>query len=696
MSADAKILNAVTTLAVEGDVAIVTLNSPPVNALSAPVREGLTLGINAALADSAVKSVVLICEGRTFIAGADITEFGKAPVGPSLQDVQNTIENASKPVVAAIHGTALGGGLEVALTCHYRVAVPSAKCGLPEVNLGLLPGAGGTQRLPRIVGAAKALEMMTTGQHVAAKACLAMGLVDELAEEGKLRETAVAFAKKIVAEGRPLKRVRDLEDKVLADRANPGLFAEFRKANARKFRGFMAPESNIKCIEAAVNLPFDEGMAVERKLFMELMTGSQSAAQRYVFFAERQAAKIPDIGDDVAILPVKKVGVIGAGTMGGGISMNFLNAGYAVTIVETQQAALDRGIATIRKNYENTAKKGRLTQADVETRMGLLTGTLALEDLADCDLIIEAVFENMDIKKDVFGRLDKIAKAGAILASNTSYLDVNEIASATTRPESVIGLHFFSPANVMRLLEIVRGAATSKEVIATSMQIGKKIGKVAVLVGVCPGFVGNRILSQRQREAQKLVMEGAMPWDIDRVLFDFGFPMGPFAMSDLAGLDIGWSKENSKSSTIREVLCEMDRRGQKSGSGYYDYDENRNAIPSPVVEQIILDFAAKQGINRRDISDEEILERCVYPMINEGAKILEEGMAIRASDIDIVWLNGYGWPLYRGGPMFYGDLIGLPKVLEKMKTFQAQMGEEFKPSALLERLVAEGKSFKDL
>jgi len=620
MSADAKILNAVTTISVEGDVAIVTLNSPPVNALSAPVREGLSLGINAAMADSAVKSVVLICDGRTFIAGADITEFGKAPVGPSLQDVQNTIENASKPVVAAIHGTALGGGLEVALTCHYRVAVPSAKCGLPEVNLGLLPGAGGTQRLPRIVGAAKALEMMTTGQHVPAKDCLAMGLVDELAEEGKLRETAVAFAKKIVAEGRPLKRVRDLEDKVLADRANPGLFAEFRKANARKFRGFMAPESNIKCIEAAVNLPFDEGMAVERKLFMELMNGSQSAAQRYVFFAERQAAKIPDVGDDVAILPVKKVGVIGAGTMGGGISMNFLSAGYAVTIVETQQAALDRGIATIRKNYENTAKKGRLTQADVETRMGLLTGTLALEDLADCDLIIEAVFENMDIKKDVFGRLDKIAKAGAILASNTSYLDVNEIASATTRPEAVIGLHFFSPANVMRLLEIVRGAATSKEVIATSMQIGKKIGKVAVLVGVCPGFVGNRILSQRQREAQKLVMEGAMPWDIDRVLFDFGFPMGPFAMSDLAGLDIGWSKENSKSSTIREVLCEMDRRGQKSGSGYYDYDENRNAIPSPVVEQIILDFAAKQGINRRDISDEEILERCVYPMINEGAK----------------------------------------------------------------------------
>ena len=696
MSAEPKTLNAVTTIAVEGDVGIVTLNSPPVNALSAPVREGIDLGIKAALSDPAVKSVVLICEGRTFIAGADITEFGRAPVGPSLFDVQDIIENATKPVIAAIHGTALGGGLEVALTCHYRLAVPSAKCGLPEVNLGLLPGAGGTQRLPRIVGAAKALEMMTTGQHVGAKACLAMGLVDELAEEGTLRETAIAFARKVIAENRPLKRVRDLEDKVLADRKNPGLFAEFRKANARKFRGFMAPESNIKCIEAAVNLPFDEGIAVERKLFVELMTGSQSAAQRYVFFAERQAAKIPDVGDDIAPLPVKKVGVIGAGTMGGGISMNFLSAGFAVTMVETQQAALDRGIATIRKNYENTAKKGRLTQDDVETRMGLLTGSLALEDLADCDLIIEAIFENMDIKKDVFGRLDKIAKAGAILASNTSYLDVNEIAAATSRPESVIGLHFFSPANVMRLLEIVRGAKTSKPVIATSMQIAKKIGKVATLVGVCPGFVGNRILSQRQREAQKLILEGAMPWDIDRVLYDFGFPMGPFAMSDLAGLDIGWSKEATSSSTIREILCEMDRRGQKTGAGFYDYDENRNAVPSPVVEQIILDFAAKKGINRRAISDEEILERCVYPMINEGAKILEEGMAIRASDIDIVWLNGYGWPLYRGGPMFYGDLMGLPKVLEKMKTFQAQMGDDFKPAALLEKLVAEGKGFKDL
>ncbi|WP_425500030.1 3-hydroxyacyl-CoA dehydrogenase NAD-binding domain-containing protein [Parvibaculum sedimenti] len=689
-------MNEVGDLTIEGDVGVLTLNSPPVNALSAPVRTAINDGIKAAIDNPAVKAIVLICDGKTFIAGADITEFGKAPSGPSLFDAQAMIENAPKPVIAAIHGTALGGGLEVALTCHYRVAVPSAKCGLPEVNLGLLPGAGGTQRLPRIVGAQKAVEMVTVGTHVGAKACKEMGLVDELVEEGKLREGAIAFANKIVAEKRPLKKVRDLNDKVEADRGHPEIFANFRKANARKFRGFLAPEYNIQCIEAAVNLPFDDGIKVEQKLFRELVTGTQSAAQRHVFFAERQVWKLPDVPADTPTIPVARVGVIGAGTMGGGISMNFLNAGIPVTIVETKQEALDRGIATIRKNYENTAKKGRLTQDDVEKRMALLTGTLALEDLADSDLVIEAVFENMEIKKDIFGKLDRIVKQGAILATNTSALNIDEIATAVKRPEAVIGLHFFSPANVMRLLEVVRADKTSKPVIATSMQIAKKIGKIAALVGVCPGFVGNRILAQRQREAQKLILEGAMPWDVDRVLYDFGFPMGPFAMSDLAGLDIGWSKEKSTGSTIREVLCEMDRRGQKTGSGFYDYDENRNAKPSPVVEKIILDFAAKQGINRRTISDQEILERCVYPMINEGAKILEEGKAIRASDIDIVWINGYGWPVYRGGPMFYGDTVGLDKVLAKMKEFQAQMGDDFKPSALLEKLVAEGKKFQSL
>jgi 3-hydroxyacyl-CoA dehydrogenase len=689
-------LNAVADLAIEHDIAVLTINSPPVNALSAPVRDGLALGVAATMADTNVKAMVLICAGRTFIAGADITEFGKPPQGTSLFAVQDAIENATKPIIAAIHGTALGGGLEVALACHYRVAVPSAKCGLPEVNLGLLPGAGGTQRLPRIVGAARALEMVTSGQHVPAGEAHAMGLVDELVDEAGLRAGALAFAQKVIAEQRPLSRVRDLDDKVAADRGKPELFASFRKANARKFRGFLAPEYNIQCIEAAVNLPFDEGLKVERKLFMELVTGTQSAAQRHVFFAERQAWKIPDVPDETETLPVSRVGILGAGTMGGGIAMNFLNAGLPVTILETKPEALERGLSTIRKNYEATAKKGRMTSADVEARMALLTGTLEMADLSDSDLVIEAVFENMDIKKDVFGKLDRIIKPGAILASNTSYLNIDEIASATSRPESVIGLHFFSPANVMRLLEVVRADKTSKPVIATSMKIAKKIGKIAALVGVCPGFVGNRMLSQRQREANKLVMEGAMPWDVDRVLFGFGFPMGPFAMSDLAGLDIGWNAAASKGETIRDVLCEMDRRGQKTGAGFYDYDENRIATPSPIVEKIILDFAGRQGINRRSITDAEILERCIYPMINEGAKILEEGKAIRASDIDIVWINGYGWPVYSGGPMFYADIIGLDVVLAKMKEFEAQMGEIFKPAALLERLVAEGKKFRDL
>ena len=689
-------INDVTDLTIEDGIAVLTLNSPPVNALSAPVRDGIYKGIEATLPDDNVKAVVLICEGRTFIAGADITGFGKAQEGASLFEALDMVENATKPVVAAIHGTALGGGLEVALTCHYRVAVPSARCGLPEVNLGLLPGAGGTQRLPRIVGPEKALEMVTTGQHVPAPQCHEMGLVDELVEEGQLREGAVAFAKKIVEEGLPLKRVRDMNEKVEAARGHPEIFENFRKSIARKTRGFLAPEYNIRCIEAAVEKPFDEGIKVEQELFRELVTGPQSAAQRYVFFAERQVWKVPDVPADTPTIPVNKVGILGAGTMGGGIAMNFANAGIPVTIVELKQEALDRGLGVIKKNYDTTASRGRITAEDVEKRMGLLTGTTDFSALADCDLVIEAVFENMDVKKDVFKKLDETVKQGAILATNTSALNIDEIASVTSRPEAVIGLHFFSPANVMRLLEVVRADHTSKEVIATSMQIAKKIGKIAALVGVCPGFVGNRILAQRQREAQKLVLEGAMPWDIDRVLYDFGFPMGPFAMSDLAGLDIGWNKETSKGETLRDRLCEMDRRGQKTGAGYYDYDENRKATPSPVVEKLIAEYVAEKGVNQRTISDEEILERCVYPMINEGAKILEEGKAIRASDIDIVWINGYGWPVYRGGPMFYGEQIGLDKVLAKMKEFEGAYGDDFKPAPLLEKLVAEGKKFSDL
>ncbi len=652
-------INAVVDLGKDGDIAIVTVNSPPVNALSADVRDGLDGAFKAIAGDAAVKAVVLVCAGRTFIAGADISEFGKAPRGASLHAVQDAMESASVPVVAAIHGTALGGGLEVALCAHYRVADAKAKLGLPEVKLGLLPGAGGTQRLPRIVGAAKAVEMVTSGTPMDAKAALAAGLVDEIVandKDGDLTTGAIAFARKIVAEGRPLKKVRDDSSRLGGDAASLApMFAEFRKANAKKFAGFEAPEANIKCIEAAVALPFADGMKVERSEFMKLMGGLQSAAQRHVFFAERQAAKIDGLPADVQPLPVTSVGIIGAGTMGGGIAMNFLTVGIPVTIVETKQEALDRGVAVIRRNYENSAKKGRFSMEEVEARMGRLTPTLDMEALNDADLIIEAVFENMDIKKQIFSALDTIAKPGAILASNTSYLNVDEIAASTTRPESVVGMHFFSPANVMRLLEVVNGAKTSKQVLATAMAVGKAIGKIGVVSGVCHGFIGNRMLGARQEQANKLILEGARPADVDRVLTDFGFPMGPFQMSDLAGLDIGWSAETSKGVTVRDRLCEAGLRGQKNGKGFYDYDEARNRTPSPVAEQIILDYAAEKGINRREIGDAEILERLMYPMVNEGAKILDEGMAQRASDIDIVWINGYGWPVYRGGPMFWAE-----------------------------------------
>ena len=682
-------INDVTTIEKDGNISIITLNSPPVNALSAPVREGLHKGISEARNDKETEAIVIICEGRTFIAGADISEFGKEPKGPSLFEVQEFIEDSDKPVIAAIHGTALGGGLEVALTCHYRIAVPSAKCGLPEVNLGLLPGAGGTQRLPRVVGVEKALQMVTSGQHVPAKQCLEMGLIDEMSNEDNLRQDSIGFAKKIVSENRPLVKISEMNDKVEAARGNENIFKDFRASIARKARGYLAPEYNIQCIEAAVNKSFSEGIKVERKLFMELVTGTQSAAQRYAFFAQRQVAKIPDIEPDTEIKPFTSIGVIGAGTMGGGISMNFANVGIPVTIIEQSQERLDKGLSIIRKNYENTANKGRITFEDVEKRTKLINGSTDINDLSNCDLIIEAVFENMDLKKDIFKTLDGIAKKGAILATNTSALDVNEIAAVTSRPEDVIGLHFFSPANVMRLLEIVRGEKTSKSVVATSMKMAKNIGKVAAVVGVCPGFVGNRILAQRQREANKLILEGAMPWEVDDALFNFGFPMGPFAMSDLAGLDIGWDEDLSTGDTLRDKLCEAGRLGQKTGKGFYIYDENRNKSPDEEVEKLIIEFSEKHQIKRREISKEEILERCLYPMINEGFKILEEGMAIRASDIDIVWINGYGWPIYEGGPMFYGQLIGYDKILKWHKEMEEKFGPDFTPSPYLEKVVNE-------
>ena len=680
-----------TRFRLEDGVAVVTLNSPPVNALSTAMRSSLAAALRRAQDDDAVRSVVLIGSGRGFSGGADITEFTKPPASPSLHDLLAAVEAMQKPVVAALHGMALGGGLELALTCHFRVAAPQAKLGLPEVKLGLLPGAGGTQRLPRVIGVEAALGMIVSGEPVTGARALEIGLVDEVVS-GELEAGAVVFARRAAEAGMP-RQTRDRSEAIEAARGDPGLFDRFKAANARRFRGFEAPEQCLRAVQGAVQLGFDDGLAQERRLFIELLQGEQSAAQRHAFFAERQAAKVADIPDDTKPLPVRTVGVIGAGTMGGGIAMNFLNAGIPVVMVEANEAALARGQATIRRNYENTARKGRLRPEDVETRMGLLSPGLALDALSDCDLIIEAVFEEMSVKKEVFARLDTIAKPGAILASNTSYLNIDEIASVTSRPGQVIGLHFFSPANVMRLLEVVRGAKTDKAVVATAMQLARSIGKVAVLVGVCHGFVGNRMLGARQAEAEKLVLDGAMPWDVDRVLTDFGMPMGPYAMGDLAGLDLGWRRERSTGRTVREILCEAGRFGQKTGGGFYDYDAERRATPSPVAEQAVLDVSARRGITRRAVSEQEVLERCLYSMINEGAKILDEGIAARASDIDVVWLTGYGWPVWRGGPMFYADRIGAGVVLERLRAFEAAGNRDLKPAPLLERLAAEGGRF---
>ena len=680
----------------QGEIGVLWIDNPPVNALGHPVRKGMNDGITMAMNDDEIKAIVVICKGRTFCAGADIREFGKPPLEPHLPDVLNTFDQCTKPIIAAIHGTAFGGGLETALSSHFRVAVPTAQFGLPEVKLGLLPGAGGTQRLPRLIGPEKALPMVATGNPIPAPKALKEGVIDEIVE-GDLAEGAIAFAKKVLAENRPLRQVSAMTEKIDEARSKPEIFADYRKQLAKRARGFEAPEACVKAVEAAVNKPFAEGLKYERELFAELMKGSQSAAQRYYFFAERQVAKIPDIPKDTPLIDIKKVGIIGAGTMGGGITMNFVNAGIPVTLVEVKQEFLDRGLGVIRKNYEITASKGKMSSEDVEKRMGLITGTTSMDDLADVDLVIEAVFENMDLKKEIFTKLDAICKEGAILATNTSYLNVDEIAAMTKRPESVLGMHFFSPANVMRLLEVVRGAKTALPVLATAMAIAKKIKKVAVMVGVCFGFAGNRMFAQRKREVDKLVLEGAKPAQLDKVIYDFGFPMGPVQLLDLIGIDLGWSKENSNSETMQQILCENERFGLKNGKGYYNYDKgSRVPKPAPEVEQMIADLAKKKGYTPREISDEEIIQRCIYPIINEGAKILEEKIAVRPSDLDVIWINGYGWPVYRGGPMFYADLVGLDKILEVMKKFQAIHGDDFKPAPLLEKLVKEGKNFSSL
>ncbi|TAH66806.1 MAG: 3-hydroxyacyl-CoA dehydrogenase [Rhodopseudomonas palustris] len=679
-------------------IAIITVDNPPVNALSAAVRRGILEQVNAAVADSKVQAIVLTCAGRTFIAGADITEFNKPPQPPSLHEVIDALDASPKPIVAAIHGTALGGGLETALGCHFRVAVKSAKLGLPEVKLGLLPGAGGTQRLPRAVGPELAVQMILGGNPISAAEALSHGLIDEVVEDTVAG--GEAFARKVLAEQRPLRRLRDDDSKLAAARADRSIFTNAVAAMTKKARGFEAPFACADAIGAAIDLPFDEGMKRERDGFLKLVVGDQSKAQRYAFFAEREAAKVAGVPEGTKPRPVAKVAVIGAGTMGGGIAMSFANAGIPVTLIETGEQPLQRGLGIMQKNYEASAARGGLPPDAPAKRMALITGVVGLEHVKDADLIIEAVFETMAVKKEVFSALDAYAKPGAVLASNTSYLNIDAIASVTKRPQDVLGMHFFSPANVMKLCEIVRGVQTAPDALLTAVTVAKAIAKVPVVVGVCDGFVGNRMLAARSNQAEKLLFEGALPQQVDAVVTKFGMPMGPFAMGDLAGLDIGWRSRQDRGikSEIADALCEAGRFGQKTGKGYYAYQAGSRApLPDPEVETLINDTLAKLGLKRREISDQEILERMIYPMINEGARILEEKIAARPSDIDVVWIYGYGWPVYRGGPMFYADLVGLKPIAERLSHYAEQTNDpSLEPAPLLKRLADEGKTFASL
>ncbi|WP_111493326.1 3-hydroxyacyl-CoA dehydrogenase NAD-binding domain-containing protein [Marinobacter bohaiensis] len=697
-------MSEVVTYQREGAVGVITVNYPPVNALGHAVRSGLLGALEQGQADAEAKALLLVCEGRTFIAGADIREFGKPMQEPGLPSVVDAFENSDKPVVAAIHGTALGGGLEMALGCHYRVALDSAKVGLPEVKLGLLPGAGGTQRLPRVAGAQVSLDMITTGNFASAADALANGIVDAVESGSDAKAVGLAFAQKVIDDGKPVRRVRELTEKVDAEKGSD-IFDQYRAGLQKKARGLFSPFKCVDAVEAAFQLPFAEGMKRERELFMECMESPQRAGLVHAFFAEREVSKVPGLPKDTPVRDVNSVGIIGAGTMGGGIAMNFANVGIPVRLLEVKQEALDKGLAIIRRNYENTAKKGRITQEQVEERMALIQPTLAYDDFADVDLVIEAVFENMGVKKDIFGTLDKVCKPGAILASNTSTLDIDEIASATTRPQDVVGMHFFSPANVMKLLENVCGSQTADDVKATVMAVAKRIKKVGVLVGNCYGFVGNRMLHQRGAEATKLVNEGASPQQVDKVLTDLGFPMGQFAMSDLAGIDVGYRIREERRKAGEDIppswmdkLAEQGRLGQKTQAGTYLYEEgSRKPIPDPEVDKLIAEFRKEQGIEPREISDQEILERCMYVMINEGAKILDEGIAARALDVDIVWIYGYGFPAYRGGPMFWADQVGVKEIFDTVKRFHDTLGgAQWEPAPLLERLANEGKTFASL
>ncbi len=684
-------MNALVSTVKQSGVAVLTLDNPPVNVLSAPLRRALGDAIGTACADAAVQAVVLICAGRTFIAGADITEFGKPQEAPDFATLLGLIESAPKPIVAAIHGTALGGGFELALACHYRVMAAGAKVGLPEVKLGLLPGAGGTQRLPRIVGAEVALDLITSGRQVPAAEALSLGLVDRVVPAADLAAQAVALARD-AAERQSLPRIRDMTEQVELDRARPDLFEAFARANGPRFRGLKAPGAIIRAVKAAVSLPFDDGLELEQALCQELMATTEAAAQQHVFFAERGTAKVPDLSPDIALVDIRSVGVIGAGTMGGGITMNFLNVGIPVTLVETSQAALDRGIGVIRRNYEGAVGKGRMTAGQRDQRMALITPVLDMTALAEADLIIEAVYESMDVKKAIFATLDGIARHGAILASNTSFLDLDEIASATNRPDRVVGLHFFSPANVMRLLEVVRGAATAPSVVATAMKLAQRIGKVPVLSRVCPGFIANRLLAPRGAQAEALALEGTPVDVIDKALFDYGFAMGHFQMMDLVGLDV--VGRNADERTVMGDLVAAGRLGQKSGAGYYDYDERRRPDKSPLASRIIAEVATARGVSQAPTADgEALLERLLLPVVNEGARILDENIALRAADIDVAAILGYNWPVHTGGPMFWAGTIGLGRVIDGLQRLEARFGDAFAPSPLLVRLAASGASF---
>ena len=682
-----------------GEIAVLTLNNPPVNGFSAALCKALSAEIESALGDDGVAAIVITGGGRLFSGGADIREF-QTPADseePSLRQVIARIEAAPKPVIAAIHSAAMGGGLEITLGCHYRIAAPKTRLALPEVKLGIVPGAGGTQRLPRLIGVRAALDMIVSGDPAADP--LGVGLVDAIAE-GDLVDEAVAFARK----GPEPRRTSALEDRIAEAKDHPEIFDDFRKSIARRTRGFEAPHACIEAIEAAVALPFEDGLVREREIFERCLASPQSKAQRHVFFAEREVAKIADVPADTPAKPIASAAVIGCGTMGGGIAMNFANAGIPVTVVETSAEALANGLGIIGRNYAATVKRGRLAQDEMDRRMGLITGSSEFESVAAADIVVEAVFEEMDIKKEVFATLDKLCKADAILATNTSSLDVDEIAAATSRPESVIGTHFFSPANVMRLMENVRGAKSSPETIATVMKLSKTIGKIGVLVGICDGFVGNRMLAAYTRQANFLLEEGALPHQIDKVIYDFGLPMGPFAMSDLAGLDVSWrirkrrgKQQGRRYSPIADRICETGRFGQKTGAGWHRYESgHRTPIPDPEIEALIVSVSEELGITRRKIGDDEILERCLYPLINEGAKILDEGLAQRPLDIDVIWIYGYGFPRYRGGPMFHADAVGLEHVHETMTRLHDAHGEELAPAPLLARLAREGKSFADL